>query len=63
LTDKVVPVKAIDRVMNAYLKRRRLTGEQTARVRAELSGFIDDLMQGKIATEEPPVGPSKPGSK
>jgi len=53
-------MKAIDRVMRAYVRTQSLTAEQTERVRAELSSFIDDLMRGKIAISEPAVGRSKP---
>jgi hypothetical protein len=32
---------AVDRVMRAYLHKHRLTGQQTTRVRAELSAFVE----------------------
>ena len=37
--------KAIDRVMAAYTKTHKLTVEQTALVRENLSKFIDELLQ------------------
>ena len=46
-------MKAIDRVMRAYLSSRKLTEDEAIRVRMELSKFIDDLMFGK-AMREPP---------
>ena len=42
-------MKAIDRVMHAYLSTHKLTDDEAARVRAELTKFIDDLMSGKVA--------------
>jgi hypothetical protein len=54
-------MKAIDRVMNAYLRTRKSTEQEAARVRAELSKFIDELMLGKAlqnkAIQEPPASP------
>lgn len=44
-------MKAIDRVMNAYLSTRRLSDEQREFVRADLSKFIDDLKSGKTNPE------------
>jgi hypothetical protein len=41
-------MKAIDRVMRAYLNTRKLTEDEALRVRAELSKFIDELMSGKL---------------
>jgi hypothetical protein len=46
-------MKPIDRVMNAYLKTRKLTEDEAARVKAELSRFIDELMFGKGSREPP----------
>jgi hypothetical protein len=46
-------MKAIDRVMRAYLTTRKLTEDDALRVRAELSKFIDELMSGK--TTPPPT--------
>jgi hypothetical protein len=40
-------MKAIDRVMRAYLQTRSLTDEQQQQVRGELSSFIQDLLLGK----------------
>jgi hypothetical protein len=40
-------MKAIDRVMRAYLMTHKLTDDEAARVRAELAKFIDDLMSDK----------------
>jgi hypothetical protein len=37
-------MKAIDRVIRAYEKTRKLTPEQTELVRNELSKFIDELV-------------------
>jgi hypothetical protein len=45
-------MKAIDRVMRAYLSKRILTADQASRVRAELSKFIDELLSEPTA--EPP---------
>jgi hypothetical protein len=45
-------MKAIDRVMSAYLSTRKLTDEQAKRVRSELSKFIDDLI---LASSKPPT--------
>jgi hypothetical protein len=42
-------MKAIDRVMRAYLSTHKLTEEEASHVKAELSKFIDDLMSGKAA--------------
>jgi hypothetical protein len=56
-------LKAIDRVMNAYLRTRSLTAEQAAGVRAELSIFIDELVHRKIAASKPPAASSEPGTK
>jgi hypothetical protein len=47
-------MKAIDRVMRAYLSSRKLTEDEAARVRAELSKFIDELMSGRT-TQVPPT--------
>jgi hypothetical protein len=47
-------MKAIDRVMRAYLTTRKLTEDDALRVRAELSKFIDELMSGKT-TRGPPT--------
>jgi len=54
-------MNAIDRVMRAYSLKHTLTAEQTLRVRAELSAFIEDLVLGKLATPEPPIGSSLGG--
>ena len=51
-------MNALDRVMQAYLRKYSLTDEQTSRVRAELSGFIDRLLN-KAGTTEPPAEPGK----
>jgi hypothetical protein len=48
-------MNVVDRVMQAYSRKHRLTEEQIFRVRAELSAFIEDLMLGKIRPPEPPV--------
>ena len=47
-------MRAIDRVMSAYLRTRKSTEEEAARVRAELSKFIDELMLDK-AMQKPPA--------
>jgi hypothetical protein len=41
-------MKIIDRVMRAYERTHKLTEEQTDRVRAELSEFIDQLLLGNV---------------
>jgi hypothetical protein len=46
-------MKAIDRVMRAYQSTRKLTEEEAARVRAELSEFIDQLLLSKIPRTPP----------
>jgi hypothetical protein len=48
-------MKAIDRVMRAYLNTRKLTDDEALRVRAELSKFIDELMAGKTTRAPPPL--------
>jgi hypothetical protein len=40
-------MSAIERVMKAYASKYDLNSEQAARVRAELSHFVDELMSGK----------------
>ena len=40
-------MKAIDRVMAAYIRTHQLTDEQAALVRQELTVFIDELLAGK----------------
>jgi hypothetical protein len=43
-------MKAIDRVMTAYIKTRpSLTKEETKLVRRELSEFIEEFMNGRFA--------------
>ena len=46
-------MKVIDRVMRAYLSTRKVTEGEAARIRAELTKFIDDLTIGKAADEPP----------
>jgi hypothetical protein len=46
-------MKAIERVMKAYLSTRKVSEEQTDLVRAHLTKFIDELLA--IKTPEPPV--------
>jgi hypothetical protein len=41
-------MKAIDRVMAAYAKVHKLTDEQAATARKELSRFIDQLLSGRM---------------
>ena len=54
-------MKAIDRVMRAYQRTRKLTDEDASLVRAELSKFIDELMLGKKSTiAEPKNERSRP---
>jgi hypothetical protein len=40
-------MKAIDRVMQAYSRSRKLTDAEYQQVRNELSNFIQELMLGK----------------
>jgi len=47
-------MKAIDRVMRAYKSVRKMTDEEAARVQAELSDFIEQLMLGNV-TRKPPT--------
>jgi hypothetical protein len=49
-------MKAIDRVMRAYLQTRSLTDEQEQQVRGELSSFIQELLLGK----QPPGDTANP---
>jgi hypothetical protein len=42
------PMKAIDRVMAAYARVHKLTDEQAAMARKELSRFIDQLLAGRM---------------
>jgi hypothetical protein len=49
-------VKAIDRVMAAYLKGHKLSDEQTDAVRKELSIFIDQFLEGPMAAQNEPQG-------
>jgi hypothetical protein len=44
-------MKAVERVMKAYLSTRKLSVEQTDLVRAQLTKFIDELL---AKTPEPP---------
>jgi hypothetical protein len=46
-------MKAIERVMKAYLSTRQLSAEQTALVRDQLTKFIDELLAAKAL--EPPT--------
>lgn len=41
-------MKAIDRVMAAYARVHKLTDEQAAMARKELSRFIDQLLAGRM---------------
>jgi hypothetical protein len=45
-------MKAVERVMKAYLSTRKLSVEQTDLVRAQLTKFIDELLAAK--TPAPP---------
>jgi hypothetical protein len=56
-------MNAIDRVMCAYLRNHTLTEEQTLRVRAELSSFIEELRLDKFVTSELLVGSSRLAGK
>lgn len=47
-------MKAIDRVMKAYLSTRKLSVEQTDLVRAHFTKFIEELIALKT-TREPPA--------
>jgi hypothetical protein len=55
-------MNAIDRVMCAYLRKYTLTEEQTLRVRAELSSFIEELRSDKFGKPEL-AGSSRPADK
>jgi hypothetical protein len=54
-------MKAIDRVMKAYSSTRELSSQQPARVRAELSKFIDELMSGEVSSKPPTSSDSRGG--
>jgi hypothetical protein len=43
-------MKAVDRVKAAYAKAHKLTDEQTAIVRKEISDFIDQFLHGSPET-------------
>jgi hypothetical protein len=55
-------MKAIDRVMRAYLNTRKLTEDEALRVRAELSKFIDELMSGKLMSGKTMSGKTMSGA-
>lgn len=46
-------MNAIDRVLRAYLSTRKLSEEQTVRVRIELAKFIDELRSGGASSKPP----------
>jgi hypothetical protein len=50
-------MSAIERIMKAYASKHDLNVEQAARVRAELSSFIGELMSGM--RREPTMLPEK----
>ena len=56
-------MNAIDRVMCAYLRKHALTEEQTLRVRAELSSFIEELRSDKFGTPDLLAGSSRLAGK
>ena len=49
---KAAAMKAIDRIMRAYLSTRNLTDDEVSRVKAELVKFIDELMIGAARARE-----------
>jgi hypothetical protein len=51
---KVAAMKAIDRIMRAYLSTRNLTDDEASRVKAELVKFIDELMVDDAAQVRTP---------
>lgn len=53
-------MRAIDRVMRAYLQTHRVTDAQAALVRAELSEFIDGLLAGTDGVADPEPNQIKP---